>query len=147
MKQAPGSKLTPAPCDACGRPKVALYTVEGREICMDCYEEGPRPEPKPTDPLVMSDADWIASIEARHESTRMALGIKVEDSKVAGMIMALTARLSIVEEKLALSIAGHELYADQSNWGDTNQNSTGNRWKNGKGFGPARRLLKRLRGE
>ena len=107
MKQAPGSKLTPAPCDACGVPKVALYTVEGRDICMDCYPGAPTPAPRRKR---MSDADAAP---------------------------------------LILDVLEH--YAADSTWGTRGDPSGPRAGKyyqaSGPGAGPARRLLKKLRGE
>jgi hypothetical protein len=107
MKQPPGSKITPAPCDACGRPKVALYPIGGRDICMDCHEGGPKPEPKPV-PMTDEEA-W-----------------------------------QIVKDVL-------EHYAADTTWGtrgDPAGPKAGKYYQApGRGAGPARRLLKKLRGE
>jgi hypothetical protein len=50
-----GPKVQYEPCDVCGRPKVALYPVDGKRICLDCYQPKPREEEPPRDTRPLRD--------------------------------------------------------------------------------------------
>jgi len=101
----------------CGNHNHCVDSDTGLGTC--CHVTGEIGDPKPTDPLLWSDEEWEA-----HRT--QALSTLRED----------------VEEVLVM-------YADPANWGPVNKDRTAHYWRGttGAGFGPAKRLLERLRGD
>ena len=127
-------KYEPGICAVCGEHNKCTAVACGQRVGTCCWVTGEVPKAGKTDPAMMDVGEWAA-----HGAEMPEPGSCEMQRDLAAV--ALMEQVDAVYDVL-------EAYAADTSWGDTNATARGTYWKGGgSGAGPARRLLKKLRGE